>query len=291
MVDPSLRTLSLAASTPPIAREYQRLSEALERTASPPPPFDPRPYRPESIAAARSAWVERMSAEHGSFPIFTQLAVQLSEAGAAMDAEAVALRMAQDEIRHAELCGRVVVALGDEAAIAVPRVAPTLARHAGASPEERALRNVIYTTCLSEMVAVARFVDVIDQMEEPWLRDCTRRLLADEVLHGQFGFHYLETWAPWLEANAGVCESLERYLRHALAVLEVQLAGTSPRPWTITDEERALGCPDPARAREVFETTMEGAVLPALERYGIRAQRAWQRRRVEGPADEAGVRA
>ena len=42
--------------------------------------------------------------------------------------------------------------------------------------------------------------------------------------------------------------------------------------------------PDPARAREVFHATLEGAVLPALERYGIRAQRAWTERRL--PAND-----
>ena len=121
--------------------------------------------------------------------------------------------------------------------------------------------------------------EALDAMEEPFLAECTRRLLSDEVLHGQFGFHYLEAWQPWLARRPEVCESVERYLRGALAVIERELAGTSPHPWTVTDEERALGCPDPARAREVFHTTLEGAVLPSLERYGIRAQRAWRERR------------
>ena len=69
---------------------------------------DPARWRPKSLRAARAAWIERMSAEHRSFPVFASLASQLSEAGATFDAEAVMLRMAQDEIRHAELCGVVV---------------------------------------------------------------------------------------------------------------------------------------------------------------------------------------
>lgn len=274
-----LRTLSLAMSSPALEREYRRLTDALQRTPGELPAFDSTRWSPVALAAARAAWIERMSAEHRSFPVFGALASQLSEAGATFEAEAVMLRMAQDEIRHAELCGVVVAALGGEASCVAERAVAPLARHAGCSPEERALRNVIYTTCLSEMVAVARFVEALDAMEEPFLAECTRRLLSDEVLHGQFGFHYLEAWQPWLARRPEVCESVERYLRGALAVIERELAGTSPHPWTVTDEERALGCPDPARAREVFHTTLEGAVLPSLERYGIRAQRAWRERR------------
>jgi hypothetical protein len=277
-MDP-LRTLSLTMSSPALEREYRRLADALQRTPGELPAFDPARWRPESLRAARAAWIERMSAEHRSFPVFASLASQLSEAGATFDAEAVMLRMAQDEIRHAELCGVVVSTLGGEPSCVAERAVAPLARHPGCSPEERALRNVIYTTCLSEMVAVARFVEALDAMEDPFLAECTRRLLADEVLHGQFGFHYLEAWQPWLAAHPEVCDGIERYLRGAFTVLEHALAGTSPQPWTVTDEERALGCPDPARAREVFHTTLEGAVLPSLERYGIRAQRAWRERR------------
>lgn len=280
-----LRTLSLASTSPALAKEYAALCEALARTSDALPPWDPSPYSARALASVESLWVERMSAEHGSFPIFASLATQLSEAGAALDAEAVMLRMAQDEIRHATLCGEVLITLTGSASCVAPREVVPLARHAGAGAEERALRNVIYTTCLSEMVAVARFVETLDAMEDPYLRAVTRRLLADEVLHGQFGFLYLDAWSPWLASHPAVCASIERYLRHALAVIERRLVGTSPRPWTIDDEERALGVPDPAKSREVFHTTLEGAVLPGLERVGIRAERAWRERTIEGASE------
>ncbi len=281
----SLRTLSLASSSPELAREYARVSDALSRVPEAVPAWEAAAFGADAIASARSAWIERLSAEHGSFPIFTALALQLSEAGAGFDAEAVMLRMALDEVRHATLCGEVVVALGGDGACVAKREVTALAKHPTCGLEERALRNVIYTTCLSEMVAVARFVEALEHIESPYLRDATRRLLADEVLHGQFGFFYLDAWSPWLAKRPEVCDSIERYLRHALAVIETRLAGTSPHPWTITDEERALGVPDPARAREVFHNTLEGAVLPAIERYGIRAERAWRERRIEGSAE------
>ena len=65
----------------------------------------------------------------------------------------------------------------------------------------------------------ARFVDALDTMSDPFLKDVTRQLLTDEVLHGQFGF---TTWRNGGVARGDpeVLASLARYLRHAFVVLE-----------------------------------------------------------------------
>src|SRR5260370_12124479 len=110
----------------------------------------------------------------------------------------VVLRMAQDELRHAQLCADVAAALGDTQPMAAPEAFVPLARHPGCSPEERALRNIIYGCCLSETVNAARFVDALETITDPFVRETTRRLLADEVLHAQFGYMYLALWRDWL---------------------------------------------------------------------------------------------
>jgi hypothetical protein len=156
-----------------------------------------------------------------------------------------------------------------------------LARHRGASPEERALRNVIYGCCLSEVVNCARFVDALDTMKDPFLRDVTRQLLSDEVLHGQFGFHYLEAWRGWLDQHPEVILSIERFLRHGFAVLERQLSGTGAPPKTLTADDHALGIPDPTRLPDSFYQTVAGAIVPGLERFGIDATKAWRERKTE----------
>ncbi len=53
---------------------------------------------------------------------------------------------------------------------------------------ENALRFVIFGCCLSEMVNAARLAETTD----PFVRDAYRSLLADQRLHAQFGFFYLE---------------------------------------------------------------------------------------------------
>ena len=218
-----------------------------------------------------------MVLEHRSTAVFGALALQLVEANASLDAKLVMLRMAQDELRHTATCGEVVHALGGESAFIADVHVEPLAQHRTCTVEERALRNVIYTTCLSEMVAVARLADELEAMRDPFLRDATRRLLADEVLHGQFGFHYLEAWRAFLDERPEGMRSLERYLQHAFAVLEQALVPPM-REYRLSDDELALGLSPYERGRAIFYETMQEAVVPGLERFGLGAARAWRAR-------------
>jgi hypothetical protein len=270
--------LDARTSETPIEKEYRAICEALARVPAEAPAFDRAAYSAKSIAKLIAGWRLRMEFEHRSSMVFAQLAGQLYEANATLDAKVVMLRMAQDELRHTETCARVVAALGGEPTVETELEVQPLARHAGIGAEERALRNVVYTTCCSEMIACARFVATLDRTRDPFLRHALRTLLADEILHGQFGFHYLEAWSPWLAAHPEVARSLERYLVHAFAVIEGELApkGTFA---TLGEEESALGIDDPTLAREVFYGTMEGAVVPGLSRFGIDAATSWRERK------------
>jgi hypothetical protein len=140
----------------------------------------------------------------------------------------------------------------------------------------------VYGSCLSEVVNAARFVDALEVMSDPFVREATRRLLADEVLHGQFGFYLLEVYRPWLESHPDARVRLARYLRHAFAVFERAHASAPlpPRDRGPTADELAVGIPDPWRMRDVFYQTVEHAIVPGLERFGIAAGNAWRRRRL-----------
>lgn len=270
--------LSVEPSGTPLDAELDAIETGLARVPPSTATFDRSKWDPAAIELLKVQWTFRMAFEHRSSMVFSQLAQQLYEANATLDAKVVMLRMAQDELRHTATCASVLVALGAPGVVDAELDVEPLARHEGTTREERALRNVIYTTCMSEMVACARFVATLDRTTDPFMRDVTRRLLADEVLHGQFGFHYVSAWRPWLDAHPEVNAGIERYLVHAFAVIEGELAPKPPFR-ALSADEIALGADDGALAREVFYGTTEHAIVPGLERLGIDAGKAWRERR------------
>jgi hypothetical protein len=115
-------------------------------------------------------------------------------------------------------------------------------------------------------------------MTDPYLREAVRRLLADEVHHASFGFEYLTAWAPWLDAHPEVRRSLDTWLRRAFAELERVRSGSALPARALTADEVALGIADPARVTVVFHQTVECAVVPALEGFGLDAGTAFRER-------------
>lgn len=274
----SAKDFGLPAPGSPFAKEYREVILGMQRCARSAAKFDPRAYDARAIEQARVLWKARMTSEYRSTAVFSAIAGQLIEANAPMDATAVALRLAQDEVRHADLCGETLIALGAEPVAPAPVDLQPLARHKGATAEERVLRNVIYGCCLSETVNTSRFVDALDTMTDPFMRDITRVLMSDEVVHAQFGFMYLDMQKEWLERHPEVRVSLAAYLRYAFGVLERLMSGRGAPLRETTSDGLALGVTDPARLPDTFYQTMTGAIIPGLERYGIDASTAWRER-------------
>lgn len=239
--------------------------------------FDRSAHAAEDLERARRFWRSRMVSEQRSIQVFAQLGVQLLEARASTEAVTVMLRLAQDELRHTEFCAAMVDVLGGDASRHHEPVTP-LARHDGCSAVERAIRNVLYTTCLSEMVALGRLVDSLETTTDETARAVLRAVLADEVLHGTYGFAYLEAHRDVVDGEPGLRDSLAVYLRHAFAVLERELLLPTRRVARPSAGAVALGVIDPVRAADVFVQTLETIVVPGLERHGLDAGTAWRQR-------------
>ncbi len=267
-----------------LRREFLAIENGAQRTTVANPSFDRSLYEPATIERALVAWSGRLVVEHRSSTVFTQLALQLFDAGASVDCQVVMLRMAQDELRHAGTCRDVIAALGGNTAhVELTSAAAPLAQHAGCSLQQRALRNVIYTTCMSELVACGRFVAGLETMTDPYFRDVQRVLLADERLHGQFGFLYLDDQREWLASHPEECRALERFLEVAFATIEVELAPPKGSP-KFSDDDNALGLEHPDVAHDVFYGTMLHAVIPGLEAFGVHAEEAWKKRKACRPS-------
>ncbi len=269
-----ISTLIPEPSATPIAEIHRQIAiAAASRTDH--GVFAAAAYDPRSVAEARVRLKKRMLDEHQSTTVFSALVANVLEAGAPIDTGTVILKMAQDELRHAEICGRAVVAMGGTNAAQRDTTVRPLAQHVGCCPIERALRNVLVTS-ISEMYSVAFFVASLDRMTDPYLRSVTRELLSDEVLHARFGFYYLQIYRDWLASRPEVRRSIARYLRYVFAVCEGEFV-RGHRPRAGADDER-LGLVSSELGLEVFVETMQHGVVPGLERFGLDATDAWRRR-------------
>lgn len=229
---------------------------------------------------ARRLWEERTVVEHRSATVFSDLLPQLRDVGVPLDLEAVVLQCALDEIRHAELCGRLAQALGGDGAQPCELRARRLPRHGDVSPRTRLLRNVVYACAMSETLATAMLTMSRDEAREPNVRRVLQALLADEVRHSRFGWDVLEHLAPLGDQDR---RDLERYLRFAFAHWEGAVPRRPGGSKRLPADAAALGVPSPAASYALFENVVAEAILPGLERHGVDARRAWRKRDPASP--------
>src|SRR5688500_2925181 len=104
----TLRELGIERSGTKLEKEYELVDQGIRRQERRVLTFDGSKYDPKAVKRARDTWLARMAFEHNSTSVFAQLATQLMEANATLDAKVVMLRMAQDELRHTRTCGEVV---------------------------------------------------------------------------------------------------------------------------------------------------------------------------------------
>lgn len=278
--------LRVAVGDSPIAAEHARLLRTALRRGELAPEIPPDArlegtFSARAIALARESWLWRMAHEHHSAAVFSRLLPQLVEAEAALEYKTVALRMAMDELRHAALCGDVVRLLGGTPEIERELSTETLPEHAGATARERAMRNVLFVSCLSESIAAPLLAAERELASEPHVRTVLEQLAADETLHARFGWAFVrETWALASDAERA---GMQRYLPLALGAIEARMHEAMtlelPADAALEDELAALGVTLGDRGRALMDEVVSTVVLPALEALGLDARAAWRDRR------------
>lgn len=237
------------------------------------PALDDLPELDErSRAVAVRTWRGRMVNEHLSAQVWASLVPQAMRAALPPAVLAGLAAAASDELRHAELCAGVVVALGGQPVAPLPPVEP-VPGHADAGPLEAVLRNLISVGCVSETVAVAVIRAEHAELEHSALADVLAGILADEVRHARLGWRVFGQVAPLLDDAAR-----ERTWRYLVEAFAHQLAYELPRLPVGEDHGDAAaraGVCDGGFARRVFLDTMANVVVPGLARGGLDARGAW----------------
>ena len=279
-------TLRLDVGSSPLRTEHERLLDRALKRGEPAPeiPEGARlegDYSPRAVEIAREGWRARALHEHQSACVFSRLLPQLIEAEASVEYKTVVLRASMDEIHHAALCLQLVRYLGGTPEIEGDLATEPLPEHAGRTPRERALRNVIFASCLSETISTSLLAEERELTTEPRIHRVVEQLSADEILHAKLGWSLLGEWLPILtdDERAG----LGRYLPLALGTIEQKMLNAMPLPPALPESLRAelaaLGAVDGRDAREILYAVIEDVIVPRFEELGLPGKKSWADKR------------
>ncbi len=221
--------------------------------------FDPSVYSSQTLAWARAAWESRLCDEYRSQVALTLLLADLTQEGFAIDVLGAAIRVVRDEARHVELCRRMVRALGGSDLIDA-EVAHVSAE--GDTGLTRVLDLSLGFLCIGETLSARLIAAVRANAKDPLAHAVLTQMLADESIHGQFGWTVLELITPVLSApqRAAVRRRVPKLLAQMkMAVDESAGDGSSTNPFG------ALSGKDRTR---VFKTCVAKDIRPRLNRLG-----------------------
>lgn len=236
---------------------------------------------PDVLEGTIAAWQARLLDEYRSATVFSQFQSVLLWAGMPNDVLGCASRVVQDELRHVQLCGDLIHALGGApSATGVPE-AFVVPWNPALPLERQVLEFALQYFCLGEQVS-SRLIDATwKQTGHPFAREVLRRLSSDERFHAEFG--WTVAGIVWPHASEETREAAIAALPAQLADLEHQTVSYA-HEGPLTDVHLHLGSLTYADHRATFYRAVEETLLPRLEALGLPARRAWARR---APSSEA----
>jgi hypothetical protein len=217
-------------------------------------------------AAVGREWRERMRQEHLAVGAFALLTQEVAAEGCPPAILSLLARAASDEVRHAEVCRRMAVAvLGEDGIPGYYRGLPKVPRHEPSTAGERTLFHVVEMCCLSETLTGVYFTEMLARATHPTARAAIESLLEDEIDHGRVGWAYLAS----RKGDARLA---------ALAVaLPSMLDRTSGR--ALRDLERRAEPDDPAReafghlgaraGSSAVRRALRDVIVPGFEQLGV----------------------
>ena len=210
-------------------------------------------------------WKARTAAEHLAISTFSLLTLDLVAAGAPADILSMCLRAGIDEIRHAELCVRMVELYTGEKMW--PRGGMSrLPRNTEKPPGSQAVGNTLLVSCVSETFATTLLAAAREQSHDPPTQEVLTAIYSDEIMHARLGWSYLRytlTTGGQQAIDAAV-EMVPRAVRGVCNVVELP---RSDAP--IPAELRNHGIMLPSEQRVVFSTCIREVIAPGFCALGI----------------------
>ncbi len=261
--------------------------------------FDASAYDLELRRPAARQWMRRAREELGSVYEFTAVSHALTACRVPLELLGSLSRLITDEVRHAELCGRMGRACwpeGLEASAEIfdfppPRMPfsepPVLDREADdPAPLLRwAADAVLCSCCIGETLSRPLFESAATVCTDPICEAVLRQILRDEHLHATFGWEALgELWErladedrEWLQGR--LSKRLAGFERSCAAGVDLaDLAGTEVAIEPGDPNEPNLAMLSKHQYAMVFYATLESEILPRFDALGLDAEAAWAAR-------------
>jgi len=223
----------------------------------------------------RREWLQRVEAEYRSSVITQHLTLWMTQAGVSPDLIHDGLRIAADELDHADLSMETHLAAGGSGVPLLARETLTMATRPGEPLEFAIVRVGVDVFCLGETVAVPLFKNLREGCDVAVARVALDRILKDEVRHRDFGWDLLE-WMLESASSREVRALVERELPMWFSRIRASYAPAFTRAKTEIDEaDRRWGLMAPAQYASVVERTWERDWRPRFARLGIATETAW----------------
>ena len=238
------------------------------------PSFDPTRHTPARLGRVAAEWQQICTAERDSVITATLVATDLARLGAPPAILGLAARVIEDEVRHVEVCARVLETIGARVIPPLPESTRSTLGY-GEALESRCARALIAGFAVGDPLSAACFAAARSLAREPLLAWGYTELLRDEARHGHFGAKagawVIRHWttedrqALWPDCVAEM-ESLERRRGGPLP-----RAANSNARWTDRAAE-ALGVLRPEVYCDALVSAIPRWVLPNLQALRILPQ-------------------
>jgi Rubrerythrin len=228
---------------------------------------------PEVRRRAGEAWAFRSRVEQDAARRFQRLSGVISGFDAGSPVPELLQRAAEDEVRHASLCKALAESYG-HAAFDTTRehpIAPSSLDARGA-----ALYEMVAACCITETESMATLATLLAEDAEAPVASVLREIARDEVAHGQMGWAHLAR-----EAERTGVAFLSRFIPSMLAGAAAEGLFSAADAEAESPDLLRHGVLPHSTKKRIFVGTLEGVILPGLDRFGIdtRPARAWLQER------------
>lgn len=220
---------------------------------------------PEERQRLGETWTRRAAAEYLAVSTFSVLAIDLVAAAAPADVLSLCLRAGIDEVRHAELCLRMVEIYAGKRILPPPGMS-SLPDDPKRPKLHQALTNTMLVSCVSETYATTVLSATRDLTTDVCAQEVLTSIYSDEVMHARLGWSYLRYALDrgGDGARAAAAAMVPIALRGVATVVERE------RPvGAVTDAVRGHGLMTPAEERQVFSACVREVLVPGFEALGI----------------------